>query len=115
MTTERIESLNIPFLLVGSPDPLPPTCSGDKFTCAYVPQCLSLAARCNGVEECVDGSDEMNCPMELPTTTAAGSCKETEFLCPSQGCVLSLLQCDGVPDCRLSEDEVGCRKLLALV
>ncbi|XP_039405795.1 MAM and LDL-receptor class A domain-containing protein 1 [Corvus cornix cornix] len=92
----------------GAADPHPPTCSGDKFTCAYVQQCLSLAARCNGVEECMDGSDEMNCPMEMPTTTSPGSCKETEFLCPSQGCVPSLLRCDGVPDCHLSEDEVGC-------
>lgn len=113
MTTERIESLKIPFPLVGSADPHPPTCSGDEFPCAYVQQCLPLAARCNGVEDCMDGSDEMSCPMEVPTTTMSpGSCKEAEFLCPSQGCVLSLLLCDGVPDCRLGEDEAGCRKLL---
>uniref|UniRef100_H0YSL1 MAM and LDL receptor class A domain containing 1 n=1 Tax=Taeniopygia guttata TaxID=59729 RepID=H0YSL1_TAEGU len=93
----------------GSADPHPPTCSGDEFPCAYVQQCLPLAARCNGVEECMDGSDEMSCPMEVPTTTMSpGSCREAEFLCPSQGCVLSLLLCDGVPDCRLGEDEAGC-------
>uniref|UniRef100_A0A8C3QSZ7 MAM and LDL receptor class A domain containing 1 n=1 Tax=Cyanoderma ruficeps TaxID=181631 RepID=A0A8C3QSZ7_9PASS len=92
----------------GSAVPHPPSCSSDEFPCAYVQQCLSRAARCNGVEECTDGSDEMNCPMEVPATTAPGSCKDTEFLCPSQGCILSLLQCDGVSDCHLSEDEVGC-------
>ncbi|XP_071417344.1 MAM and LDL-receptor class A domain-containing protein 1 [Pithys albifrons albifrons] len=92
----------------GSADPHPPTCSSDKFTCAYVQQCLSLTARCNGVEECLDGSDEMHCPVKRPTTITPGSCKETEFLCPSTGCIPSLLKCDGVPDCHLREDEVGC-------
>ncbi|XP_009328881.1 PREDICTED: MAM and LDL-receptor class A domain-containing protein 1 [Pygoscelis adeliae] len=92
----------------GSADPHPPTCSSDQFTCAYVQQCLPLAAKCNRAEDCTDGSDEMNCPMEMPTTMSPGFCKQTEFLCPSKGCIPSLLKCDGVPDCHLNEDEVGC-------
>ncbi|XP_071591185.1 MAM and LDL-receptor class A domain-containing protein 1 isoform X2 [Heliangelus exortis] len=91
----------------GSADLHPPTCSGDQFTCSYVQQCLSLTAKCNGTEECMDGSDEMNCPTTT-TTTPLDSCKLTEFLCPSKGCIPSLLKCDGVPDCHLNEDEVGC-------
>lgn len=104
-----------PFFLVGPADPHPPTCSSDQFTCAYVQQCLPLAAKCNGSEDCMDGSDEMNCPMETPTATSPGSCKQTEFLCHSEGCIPSLLRCDGVPDCHVNEDEVGCRKLLSLL
>uniref|UniRef100_A0A672TQ22 MAM and LDL receptor class A domain containing 1 n=1 Tax=Strigops habroptila TaxID=2489341 RepID=A0A672TQ22_STRHB len=92
----------------GSADPHPPTCNSDQFTCAYVQQCLPLAAKCNGTEDCMDGSDEMNCPMEMPILTFPGSCKQTEFLCPSKGCIPSLLKCDGVSDCYLNEDEVGC-------
>nr|XP_009936237.1 PREDICTED: MAM and LDL-receptor class A domain-containing protein 1 [Opisthocomus hoazin] len=92
----------------GSADPHPPTCSSDQFTCAYVQQCLPLAAKCNGAEDCRDGSDEMNCPTEMPTTMSPDSCKQTEFLCHSKGCIPSLLKCDGVLDCPLNEDEFGC-------
>ncbi|XP_061208193.1 MAM and LDL-receptor class A domain-containing protein 1 [Neopsephotus bourkii] len=92
----------------GSADPHPPTCKSDQFTCAYVQQCLPFAAKCNGTEDCMDGSDEMYCPIEMPTTSSPGSCNQTEFLCPSKGCIPSLLKCDGVSDCYLNEDEVGC-------
>ncbi|XP_010214254.1 PREDICTED: MAM and LDL-receptor class A domain-containing protein 1 [Tinamus guttatus] len=98
-----------PECIVGGPaDPHPPTCRSDQFTCAYVQQCLPLTAKCNEAEDCVDGSDEMNCPTKVPATESLGSCKETEFLCPSKGCIPSLLKCDGVPDCQLHEDEIGC-------
>ncbi|XP_062423588.1 MAM and LDL-receptor class A domain-containing protein 1 [Rhea pennata] len=92
----------------GPADPYPPACGSDQFTCAYVQQCLPLTAKCNGTEDCADGSDEMNCPTKVPTTASSGLCKQTEFLCPSEGCIPSLLKCDGVPDCQLHEDEIGC-------
>lgn len=103
------------FFLVGPAKPQPPTCSSDQFPCAYVQQCLPLSAKCNGAEDCVDGSDEINCPTMTPTTMSPSSCKPTEFLCPSKGCIPALLKCDGVPDCLLNEDEVGCRKLISLL
>lgn len=92
----------------GPAEPRPPACSSEQFTCAYVQQCLSLDEKCNGVQDCVDGSDEMNCPTRTPSTVSPNSCKKMEFLCPSKGCIPALLICDGVPDCPLNEDEVGC-------
>uniref|UniRef100_A0A663LWY4 MAM and LDL receptor class A domain containing 1 n=1 Tax=Athene cunicularia TaxID=194338 RepID=A0A663LWY4_ATHCN len=92
----------------GTTDPHPPTCRSDQFTCAYVQQCLPLSTKCNGFEDCMDGSDEINCLTDTSTTLAPNFCKQTEFLCPSKGCIPALLRCDGVPDCHLNEDEVGC-------
>ena len=35
-------------------------CTSNEFTCANH-QCVPISSRCNGREECSDGSDESNC------------------------------------------------------
>ncbi|XP_066483744.1 MAM and LDL-receptor class A domain-containing protein 1 [Tiliqua scincoides] len=98
-----------PECLSGGPVvPQPPTCTNEQFTCIYVKQCVPLAVKCDRVEDCADGTDEMNCPAEEPPTVSPGLCKETEFPCANQSCIPSLLRCDGVADCRFSEDEADC-------
>ncbi|KAJ7322263.1 hypothetical protein JRQ81_018550, partial [Phrynocephalus forsythii] len=88
--------------------PQPPTCNSGQFTCVYVKQCVALTAKCNRMEDCADGSDEMACPTENPTAASPRLCKDTEFQCANQLCIPSLLRCDGVPDCMLNEDEANC-------
>ncbi|XP_060136786.1 MAM and LDL-receptor class A domain-containing protein 1 isoform X4 [Zootoca vivipara] len=88
--------------------PQPQTCGSDRFTCSYIKQCVPLSAKCNGVEDCTDGTDEMACPTEQPTTGSPRHCKEVEFQCANQSCIPSLLRCDGVADCRFNEDEASC-------
>ncbi|XP_054848150.1 MAM and LDL-receptor class A domain-containing protein 1 isoform X2 [Eublepharis macularius] len=95
-------------VLGGSVAPQPPTCHSDQFTCIYVKQCVPLSVKCDQMEDCADGSDEMACPTEQPTTETPRSCKETEFQCANQMCIPSLLRCDGVTDCELNEDEANC-------
>ncbi|XP_078234386.1 MAM and LDL-receptor class A domain-containing protein 1 [Pogona vitticeps] len=92
----------------GSVAPQPPTCNSDQFTCVYVKQCVPLSAKCNRVEDCADGSDEIACPIEKPTAASPRLCKDTEFQCANQLCIPSLLRCDGVPDCMFNEDEANC-------
>lgn len=76
---------------------------------------MPLSVKCDQVEDCRDGSDEMACPAEQPTTEPLRLCKDTEFQCGNQLCIPSLLRCDGVTDCTFNEDEADCRKFYTFV
>ena len=89
----------------------PSLCEADQFSCIYSVQCVPLAGKCNGQEDCTDGSDVMDCPFSpLPQL-----CGQTEFQCSTHDCIPSLLLCDGVPDCYFNEDESGCCELFSFI
>ncbi|KAG7329468.1 hypothetical protein KOW79_007642 [Hemibagrus wyckioides] len=80
----------------------PPTCSADHFTCATGEiDCIPMTWRCDGIAECADHSDEMNCPV----------CSEQQFQCHGGQCLDAKLRCNGEQDCTDGSDELDCHTI----
>ncbi|KAJ8943773.1 hypothetical protein NQ318_011985, partial [Aromia moschata] len=86
-----------------------PVCHGVQFRCANA-LCIPGAFRCDGYQDCSDGSDEVNCTII--------ACPDNKFLCPqgsstgAHKCIPKNKVCDGKRDCEDNADEeAGCSKL----
>ncbi|XP_062849860.1 low-density lipoprotein receptor-related protein 8-like [Trichomycterus rosablanca] len=83
---------------------LPPTgrrleCSPGTFRCASG-ECIKLAWRCDKDPDCMDRSDEVDCPLL--------TCRPDEFQCGDGSCIHGIKQCNKVFDCLDRSDEAGC-------
>lgn len=82
-----------------------PTCKPSDFVCSSGQgpvACIPSEWRCDGSEECADGSDEKGCTR---------GCAANEFSCGSGECVERSRMCNQIADCTDSSDEnnVCCR------
>lgn len=71
------------------------------FMCIVGGRCIPRVNRCDGTNQCVDGSDEMACDHIL--------CQgDRWFKCANGDCIASRWVCDGQHDCSDHSDELNC-------
>jgi len=66
-------------------------------------QCVMKRFKCNGDNNCIDGSDEEWC------------CPKNKFLCPNGKCISTNHLCDGQDDCGDFADETHCGEKISFL
>ncbi|KAJ8248985.1 hypothetical protein GJAV_G00229910 [Gymnothorax javanicus] len=85
------------------------SCQNEEFLCGNG-KCLPRAWRCNGLDECGDGTDEKSCAPP-PTEARPSLCPPATFQCTqaqSTQCLPNTLRCNGARDCANGSDEASC-------
>lgn len=115
-------------------------CDQGYFSCTSIRQCIPNDRKCNGYVDCVDASDEVNCPCysRLPPRKLCDNyddcpdggdemgcfgCGSDQYSCYSSErafnehgkqirCYNQMEKCDEFPNCPTRRDEKGCERIL---
>ncbi|XP_065093365.1 very low-density lipoprotein receptor-like isoform X1 [Ochlerotatus camptorhynchus] len=79
-------------------------CGRDNFQC-HDGICIAGYKKCNGIVDCHDESDELDCPYANEDDDEI--CSSDEFYCDGR-CLDNSFRCDGRIDCQNAEDEDDC-------
>ncbi|KAG8188529.1 hypothetical protein JTE90_004764 [Oedothorax gibbosus] len=90
------------------PIPQPQSCPPDQLSCTSG-ECINILKRCDGNEDCRDGSDELGCPKTHVGLEHSSGCRsDSQMICDDGTCIDTIRVCDGVRDCSFGEDEQNC-------
>uniref|UniRef100_A0A8B9TH92 Very low-density lipoprotein receptor n=1 Tax=Anas platyrhynchos TaxID=8839 RepID=A0A8B9TH92_ANAPL len=95
-----------------------------QFPCSNGEHCIPLLWKCDGDEDCSDGSDESACVKKTLSWKCDGekdcdsgedeencgnvTCSAAEFTCSSGQCISKSFVCNGQDDCSDGSDELEC-------
>ncbi|XP_076146177.1 sortilin-related receptor [Alosa pseudoharengus] len=95
---------NSSLLQTAAPTPAAPSpCARGQFSCSRPHACIPAWQRCDGTNQCQDGSDELSCPTRRPLQCVNGT-----MCADGEACVLDSERCDGFLDCSDHSDEDNC-------
>ncbi|KAF0990797.1 hypothetical protein HZS_1182, partial [Henneguya salminicola] len=77
-------------------------CEIDELLCDQDSKCVTYSDICDGIKNCEDGKDELNCH-------AVSKCNKDQYRCLNGDCIDRNKYCDKIKDCPDYSDEESCQ------